>query len=116
MTRKHRAFMASSGQGVQHVLHGLRQWINARTTVVPALRPSRNDAPPAYPALEFELASYTGKIRALSTVWFLFAAAFAVLGFMGMAFANAAFHGRFWWMHGSMPRSGWAAPFCTLRG
>lgn len=59
--------------------------------------------PPSYPALEFEVASYAGKIRALSTVWFLFAAAFAVFGFMGMAFANAALHGRLWWMHGGMP-------------
>jgi hypothetical protein len=59
--------------------------------------------PPAYPGLQFELANYASKIRALSTVWFLFGAAFAVLGFLGMAFANAAFHGGLWWMHGPMP-------------
>ena len=60
--------------------------------------------PPVYPGFAFELSNYAGKIRALSTIWFLFGAAFAVLGVLGLSFADAAFHGRLpWMMHGPMP-------------
>jgi hypothetical protein len=60
-------------------------------------------APPVYPGLQFELANYATKIRALSTVWYIFGAVYAVFGMIGLSFANATLHGRFPWMHGPFP-------------
>jgi hypothetical protein len=59
--------------------------------------------------LQFELANYSGKIRALSVVWFVYAGLALVAGIAGMAFASAFLSGRFgpWangpWWHGPMP-------------
>ena len=57
-------------------------------------------AAPVYPGIQFELTNYASKIRALSTVWFIYGALSLILGIMGMAFADAAFAGRLPWMHG----------------
>jgi zinc-ribbon domain len=45
-------------------------------------------APPPVPGLQFELVNYAAKIRALSTVWFIYAGLNLVLSFAGMAFAR----------------------------
>lgn len=66
--------------------------------------------PAAVPGFQFELNNFAGKIRALSVVWFIYGGLSLVLGFVGLAFANAMFHGRFgWWMHGPMPPM-WLGP------
>jgi hypothetical protein len=60
--------------------------------------------PAAVPGFQFELNNFAGKIRALSVVWFIYGGLSLVLGFVGLAFANAMFHGRFdYWMRGPMP-------------
>lgn len=50
---------------------------------------------PPVPGLQFQLASFASKIRALSIVWYIYAGLMLVLGFVGMAFAQAFLHGRF---------------------
>ena len=66
--------------------------------------------PPSMPGFEFELATYANKMRALSTVWFIYGALMAVFGFIGLAFANAFMHGHFnYWMHGPVPPM-WLGP------
>jgi len=57
-------------------------------------------APPQVPAFQFELAGYASKMRALSTVWYIYGGLSLVLGFMGMIWANAFFSGHGPWMHG----------------
>jgi hypothetical protein len=58
-------------------------------------------APPAVPGFQFELENYAGKIRALSTVWFIYAGLNLILSFAGMAFARFAMHSHFGpWAHG----------------
>jgi hypothetical protein len=53
------------------------------------------------PGLEFQLASYAGKVKALSTVWFIYAGLSLLLGLTGLAVADAFFSGRFgpWMQH-----------------
>jgi hypothetical protein len=64
---------------------------------------------PHVPGLQFQLESYAGKVRALGTVWFIYAGLSMLFGFMGLAFANAFMSGHFgpWmhgpWMHGPVP-------------
>lgn len=59
---------------------------------------------PPHPGFALELDSYSGKVKALSIVWFIYGGFSAVLGFFGLAFANAIFSGRFnYWMHGPLP-------------
>jgi hypothetical protein len=61
------------------------------------------------PGFQFELTNFAGKIRALSVVWFIYGGLSLILGFVGLAFANAFFHGQFdYWMHGSAPM--WFGP------
>jgi hypothetical protein len=82
------------------------------------------------PGLEFQVQTYAGKVKALSVVWFIYAAFSLIAGFAGLAFANAFLNGHFGpWMHGpwsggsSMPPF-WFAPqllhiawvFIVLRG
>jgi hypothetical protein len=61
---------------------------------------------PPVPNLAFQLANYSGRIRALSIVWFIYGGLSLVLGIIGLFFANAFFSGAFgpWangpWMHG----------------
>lgn len=60
--------------------------------------------PPPVPTFAFELANYASKIRALSTVWFIYGVFSLVLGILGLAFADAMFSGRFApWAHGPFP-------------
>jgi hypothetical protein len=64
-------------------------------------------APPPVPGLQFELATYASKIRALSTVWFIYGGLSLILSFAGMAFARAFMFNRFGpWGHGW-----WNTPF-----
>ena len=68
-------------------------------------RPISAPVPPV-PGLEFQLESYAGKVKALSIVWFIYAAFALVTGVIGLVFANAFLSGRFGpfvhgpWMHG----------------
>jgi hypothetical protein len=63
-------------------------------------RPAAPAVPPV-PGLEFQLQNYAGKVKALSVVWFIYAAFSVIAGFAGLAFANAFFAGHFGpWMHG----------------
>ena len=69
--------------------------------------------PPTYPGFQFELASYASKMRALSTVWFIYGALALVFGVIGMAFADAWLANRGPWMHGPFAHGGfpfWFGP------
>jgi hypothetical protein len=60
--------------------------------------------PPAYPGFAFELSNYAGKMRALSTVWFIYGGLALAAGFAGLAFADAWLNGRMGpWGHHSFP-------------
>ena len=67
------------------------------------------------PGLQFQLDAYAGKIRALSTVWFIYAGLNLVLSFVGMTFARAFLFNHFgpWshgpWMNGPL-RPEWFGP------
>jgi hypothetical protein len=64
---------------------------------------------PAVPGLQFQVETYAGKVKALSVFWFIYAGLSLLLGFVGLAFANAFLSGHFgpWvhgpWMHGPRP-------------
>jgi hypothetical protein len=45
--------------------------------------------PPPVPNLAFELGNYANRVRALSTVWFIYGGLVLLTGFIGMAFAKA---------------------------
>lgn len=76
----------------------------AATAPVPPIPPA------AVPGFQFELNNFAGKIRALSVVWFIYGGLSLVLGFVGLAFMNAVFHGRLdWWSHGPFPQM-WFGP------
>ena len=63
-------------------------------------RPTAPAIPPV-PGLEFQLQTYAGKVKALSVVWFIYAAFSLITGFVGLTFAKAFFAGHFGpWMHG----------------
>jgi hypothetical protein len=56
---------------------------------------------PPVPNLDFQLENYSGRIKALSIVWFIYGALSLALGAVGMIFANAYLSGAFGpWMHG----------------
>lgn len=77
-------------------------------------RPSVPPVPP-YPGVQLELNSYAGKVRALSIVWFIYGGLSAVLGWVGLAFADAFFSGRMhYFMHGPLPPSFFGPPFLHL--
>ena len=60
---------------------------------------------PQVPGLQFQLENYAGKLRALSVVWFIYAAFALLTGIAGMPFANAFMSGHFGpWMHGPWSR------------
>jgi hypothetical protein len=74
-------------------------------------RPSAPPVPPV-PGMEFELQNYAGKIRALSVVWFIYAAFSLLSGIAALTFASAFLSGHFgpWfqsphgpWSNGNMP-------------
>lgn len=57
--------------------------------------------PPPVPNLAFELGNYASRVRALSTVWFIFGGLLIATGFIGLSFLRAIFDNRFGpWMHG----------------
>jgi len=64
---------------------------------------------PAVPGLAYQLESYAGKVKALSIVWFVYAALSVAWGLAGLAFAGMVFSGQFgpWmngpWSHGPFP-------------
>ena len=63
-------------------------------------RPVAAAPPPAVPNLAFEVANYANRVRALSTVWFIYGGLSLVLGIVGLAFANSFLNGGGFWMHG----------------
>ncbi|MDR3750626.1 MAG: hypothetical protein P4K94_03990 [Terracidiphilus sp.] len=71
-------------------------------------RPAAAVVPPV-PGLQFQLARYSGNVKALAIVWIVYAGLSLLLGFMGLAFANAFLSGEGgpWmhgpWMHGPLP-------------
>jgi hypothetical protein len=64
---------------------------------------------PPVPGLQFQLENYAGKIRALTLVWFLYAAYSLLFGLAGLTFAHSFFSNHFgpWghgpWANGSIP-------------
>jgi hypothetical protein len=61
-------------------------------------------APPV-PAMQFQLESYSGRVRALSVVWFIYASLTLALSFVGMTFARAFMFNHFG------PWGRWEGPF-----
>jgi len=67
------------------------------------------------PGLQFQLDSYSGKVRALGIVWLAYAVFSLAFGIAGLTIANAFLSGHFgpWmngpWAHGSMPPE-WLGP------
>jgi len=55
---------------------------------------------PPVPGMQFQLESYAGKVRALSVVWFVYAAYSLLMGFAGLTFAHAFFNNFGKWGHG----------------
>jgi hypothetical protein len=58
------------------------------------------------PNLAFEVANYSNRVRALSTVWFIYGGLSLALGIVGLAFANSFLNGGGFWMHGPWARGG----------
>jgi hypothetical protein len=56
------------------------------------------------PNLAFEVANYANRVRALSTVWFIYGGLSLLLGIVGLAFANSFLNGGGFWMHGPWAR------------
>jgi hypothetical protein len=53
------------------------------------------------PGFQFQLENYAGKVRALSLVWFVYAALSLLMGLAGLTFAHAFFSNHFGhWGHG----------------
>ena len=77
-------------------------------------RPAAPVVPPV-PGLQYQLARYSSNVKALAIVWIVYAGLSLVLGFIGLAFANAFLSGQFgpWmhgpWMHGPIPPE-WLGP------
>jgi len=65
----------------------------------PTAGPAAPPAPPV-PNLPFELANYANRLRALSTVWFIYGGLVILTGVIGLSFANAFFNGYGPWAHG----------------
>lgn len=56
---------------------------------------------PPVPGFQFQLESYAGKVRALSLVWFVYAALSLLMGLAGLTFAHAFLSNHFGnWGHG----------------
>jgi hypothetical protein len=60
---------------------------------------------PPVPAMQFQLESYAGRVRALSVVWFIYAALTLMLSFVGMSFARGFMFNHFG------PWGRWNGPF-----
>jgi hypothetical protein len=51
--------------------------------------------------MAFEVATYATRVRALSTVWFIYGGLVLITGLIGLSFASSFFNGGFGpWMHG----------------
>jgi hypothetical protein len=60
---------------------------------------------PPVPNLGFQLATYANRLKALSTVWFIYGGLSLAFGIMGMTFLHSFFAGGFGpWMHGPWNR------------
>jgi len=64
--------------------------------------------PPPVPNFGFELANFATRVRALSTVWFIYGGLVLVTGVVGLSFANSFLNGFGpWghepWAHGNFP-------------
>jgi hypothetical protein len=67
-------------------------------------------AGPPIPGFEFQVESYSGKVRVLGILWLAYAGLSLVLGIAAMSFAKAFFSGAFGpWSHGQMPPN-WIFP------
>ena len=79
------------------------QALAAGQTVCPQCgRPVAAPPIPTVPNFGFQLATYANRIKALSTVWFIYGGLSLALGIVGMTFANAWLNGGGFgpWMHG----------------
>jgi hypothetical protein len=71
-------------------------------------RPAAAVPIPPVPNFGFQLATYANRVKALSTVWFIYGGLSLLLGALGMTFANAFLNGGFGpfmrgpWTHGPM--------------
>lgn len=94
---------------------GCGQALEVGQAVCPRCGRPASVPPPNMPGFQFELATYASKIRALSTVWFIYGTLNLIASFAGMAFARFAFHNHFgpWrngpWMYGPF-RPEWFGP------
>ena len=70
-------------------------------------RPVAVPVPPV-PNLDFQLQTYSGRIRALSIVWFIYGALSLAVGGAGLIFANAYLNGAFGpWTHAPWAHGPW---------
>jgi hypothetical protein len=65
----------------------------------PTTAPPPPPAPPV-PNLAFELVNYANRVRALSTVWFIYGGLVIITGIVGLSLANSFFNGYGPWAHG----------------
>ncbi len=74
-------------------------------------RPIAPPVPPI-PNLELQVQTYSGRIRALSIVWFVYGGLTLLLGIAGMTFLHEFLNGGFApWMHGPMGNGPWEQPW-----
>lgn len=74
-------------------------------------RPALPAVPPV-PGLEFQVQTYAGKVKALSVVWFIYAAYSLITGIAHLALAKAFFSGQFGpWAHGPWSGGSPTPPF-----
>jgi hypothetical protein len=70
-------------------------------------RPVATPVPPV-PNLDFQLQNYSGRVRALSIVWFIYGGLSLALGLLGLAFAHSIFTGGFGpWAHAPWANGPW---------
>lgn len=70
---------------------------------------------PPVPGMEFQVEAYAGKVRALAVFWFVYAGVSLVVGWAGLAFAQAFFGGAFGpWFHAPMPHGLFGPAFMHL--
>jgi hypothetical protein len=63
---------------------------------------------PPVPGFQFQLVNYAGKVRALSLVWFVYAALSLITGLAGLTFAHAFLDNHFGsWNHGPWNHGPW---------
>jgi hypothetical protein len=68
-------------------------------------RPAAAQPPPPVPNMAFELANYANRVRALSTVWFIYGGLVIVTGIIGLTFAREFLNGGMGpWMRGPWAR------------